>query len=105
MAYMVFVADDLGAWPVSALADGGRRRIAALVLGTEEERALVQAASTAIRLTSREQEGEDGERAEQLAAVIGQVSPKVLYPAVRSWTHPDCWKACELGLRRSCGAG
>jgi hypothetical protein len=37
---VVFVADDLGAWLVGLLADAGRRKLVAFVLGDEQERAL-----------------------------------------------------------------
>lgn len=37
---MVFVADDLAAWLTGALADAGRKKLTALVLDTEQQRAL-----------------------------------------------------------------
>ena len=46
---MVFVADDLAAWLVGLLADAGRRRLIVWVLGTDQERALRQAATAAIQ--------------------------------------------------------
>ena len=42
---MVFVADDLGAWLVGLLADAGRKKLITVVLGSEQERALRQAAA------------------------------------------------------------
>ena len=42
---MVWVADDLGAWLVGVLADRVRRRLATWALGTDQERALQQAAT------------------------------------------------------------
>jgi hypothetical protein len=68
----MFVADDLGAWLVGLLADAGRRRLTTRVLGSEQERMLRQAATTAVRLTAKEFDPE-GERAEELAMVVSQV--------------------------------
>jgi hypothetical protein len=69
---MVFIADDLGAWLVGLFADAGRRRLTTRVLGSEQERALRQAATAAVQLTAEEFRP-DGERAEELAMVVSQV--------------------------------
>jgi hypothetical protein len=53
-AGVVFVADDLGAWLVGLLADAGRKKLTALVLGNEQERALRQAATATIQATAAE---------------------------------------------------
>ena len=45
---MVFVADDLGAWLVFVLAEAGRKKPTTLVLGSDQERALRQAAAAAV---------------------------------------------------------
>jgi hypothetical protein len=50
----VFVADDLVAWFVGLLADVGRKKLTTLVLGSEQQRALRQAASSAIQDTADE---------------------------------------------------
>ena len=70
---MVFVADDLAAWLVGLLADAGRRRLATLVLGSGQERALGQAATAAVQLTAHELCPDDEDRAVQLAMVVSQV--------------------------------
>ena len=70
---MVFIADDLGAWLVGFLADAGRRRLTALVLGTDQERALRQAATAAVRASAKDLCPEDGEQAQQLELVVSQV--------------------------------
>jgi hypothetical protein len=70
---MVWVADDLGAWLVGVLADAGRKKLAEFVLGTDQERALRQAATAAVGLTARELRPGDREQAGQLALVISQV--------------------------------
>jgi tetratricopeptide (TPR) repeat protein len=70
---MVFAADDLGAWLTSVLADAGRKKLTELVLGSEQDRALRQAATAAIELTAAELRPEGGERTEDLARVLDQV--------------------------------
>ena len=70
---MPFVADDLGAWMVSLLADAGRKRLTTWVLGTEQERALRQVATAAVSLTAGELRQDNGALAAELALVISQV--------------------------------
>ena len=70
---MVLVADDLGAWLVGLLADAGRKKLTKLVLGTEQERALRQAAVAAVEGTAEQLAPSGGEHAEQLAMVVGEV--------------------------------
>ena len=69
----MFVADDLAAWLVGLLADAGRRRLIVWVLGTDQERALRQAATAAVQRTAAELCPDDPGRAGQLAMVIDQV--------------------------------
>ena len=71
---MGFIADDLAAWLAGLLADAGRRKVAALVFGTDQQRALRQAVTDAIQLTARELCPEDDQRAKHLAMVLNQVS-------------------------------
>ena len=70
---MVFVADDFGAWLVALLADAGRKKLTTLVLGSEQERALGRAATAAVQRTAAQLASSDGQQAEQLAMVIGEV--------------------------------
>ncbi len=72
-AGMVFVADDLAAWLVGMLADAGRKRLTAWVLGSDQERALRRAAMAAVQLTAAELRPDGSERAEELAMVVSQV--------------------------------
>jgi hypothetical protein len=51
---VVFVADDLGAWLVGLLADAARKKLTALVLGSDQERALRRAAAAAVQDTAAE---------------------------------------------------
>ncbi len=70
---MVFVADDLGAWLVGLLADAGRKRLTALVVGSDQERALRQAATAAVQATAEVLSPSDAERTAQIAMVISEV--------------------------------
>ena len=70
---MVLVADDLTAWLVGLLADAGRKKLTSWVLGTEQQRALRQAATAAIESTVSELAPSRGERSEQLAMVVSEV--------------------------------
>jgi tetratricopeptide (TPR) repeat protein len=69
---VVFVADDLGAWLVGLLADAGRKKLTALVLGSDQERALRKAAAAAVQDTAAEM-SPSAEQARQLAMVISEV--------------------------------
>ena len=70
---MVFVVDDLAAWLVGLLADAGRKKLTALVLGDAQERALQQAAVAAVQDTAGELSPSDSQRAGQIAMVINEV--------------------------------
>jgi tetratricopeptide (TPR) repeat protein len=72
-AGVVFVADDLAAWLVGLLAEAGRKKLAVLVLGSEQERALRQAAAAAVQLTAGELALGSDEQAARLAMVISEV--------------------------------
>ncbi len=69
---MVFVVDDLGGWLVGLLADAGRKKLTALVLGSDQERALRQAAAAAVQATADEM-SRSREQVGQLAMVISEV--------------------------------
>ena len=70
---VVFVADDLAAWLVGVLADAGRRKLTKLLLGSEQERALRQAAAAATESTAMELDPSGGGQAGQLAMVVSEV--------------------------------
>ena len=70
---MVFVADDLGAWLVGLLADAGRKKLTTLVVGSDQQRALRQAAIAAVQDTAEEMSPSGSEEAGQLAMVISEV--------------------------------
>lgn len=70
---MAFVADDLGAWLIGLLADAGRKKVTALLLGSERERALRRVATAAIESTARELAPAGSDQGEHLAMVVGEV--------------------------------
>ena len=72
---MVFVADDLGAWLVGLLADAGRKKLTALVLGSDQKRALRKAAADAVQGTAAEM-NLSAEQARQLATAISRAFRK-----------------------------
>ena len=72
-AGVVFVADALGGWLVEQLADAGRKKLTELMLGSEQERALRQAADAAVWATAEEMSPSGGEQAGQVAMVISEV--------------------------------
>jgi len=70
---VVFVADDLVAWLVGLLADAGRKKLTMLVLGSDQERALRQAAAAAIDSTARALDPSGGDRVARVAMVVSEV--------------------------------
>jgi hypothetical protein len=58
----MFVADDLVAWLIGLLADAGFKKLTTLVRGTDQQRALRQAAAAAVERYCRAA-GPDGRRA------------------------------------------
>jgi hypothetical protein len=70
---VVFVADDLTAWLIGMLADAGRRKLLAFVLGDEQERALRQACGAALTATADDLRPGDAAGADEVAMVIGEV--------------------------------
>jgi hypothetical protein len=69
---MVFAADYLEEWLVAQLTNAGRKKLATLVLGNEQERALPHAATTVVILTAEELRSESGERTAELAMVVSE---------------------------------
>jgi hypothetical protein len=70
---VVFVVDDLGAWLVGLLADASLKKLATLVLGSDQERALRQAAKAAVERTAEQLVPSDDEQAQRLATAVGRV--------------------------------
>lgn len=64
---VVFAADDLGAWLTAVLADAAREKLTALVLGSDQERALRAAATATVQRTAAELRPGDDKQAAELA--------------------------------------
>jgi hypothetical protein len=97
LAGVVFVADDFAAWLTGMLADWGRKKLAALVLGTDQERALRKAATAAVQHTAAELRPGDEAQAGELAMVVSQV---FAYPvqAAPLAGHPTLLEALGAGI-------
>lgn len=90
--------DDLVGWLIGQFADAGRRRLTDFILGSEQERALREAARAAISLTARELQPDDPQ-AEHLAMIINQVFAHPI-PEDPS-EHYDSWRqALRAGIVR-----
>ena len=96
-AGVVFVADDLGAWLVGLLADAGRKKLTAMVLGSDQERALRQAATAAVQATADEMSPSGGEQAGQLAMVISEVFREADARCAAGRAGGRCWRGCRQG--------
>ena len=94
---MVFVADDLVMWLVGLLADAGRKKLTALVLGSEQERALRSVATAAVQLTADELCPGDYEQAEHVALVINQVFGEPV-PGAPLAEHRTVLEALRAGI-------
>jgi hypothetical protein len=77
---VVVIADDLGAWLVGRLADAGSKKLIALVLGSDQERALRKAAADAVQDTAAEM-NLSAEQAKQFAAVVRKAFRKPVQDA------------------------
>jgi hypothetical protein len=83
---MVFIAEAFAAWLIEQVADAGRKRLAAWLLGSDQERALQQAATAAIEATARQLRpgpatADETESADHLARVIDHVFRATPTPA------------------------
>ena len=92
-----FVADDLAAWLVGLLADSGRKRLTAWLVGDEQQRALRQAATAAVQSTAGDLCAGNEERAEEQAMVISQVFGAVMPPAPLR-DHRTLLEALQAGV-------
>lgn len=92
-----FVADDLAAWLVSLLADSGRKRLTAWLVGDEQQRALRQAATAAVQSVAGDLSAGDLERADEQAMVISQVFGAVM-PQAPLRDHLTLLEALQAGV-------
>jgi tetratricopeptide (TPR) repeat protein len=91
----MFVADDLGGWLIGLLADAGRRKLTAFVLGTDQEQALRKAATAAMNDAAQELCPDDEQQAGQLAMVVSQVFTEPV-----SIEQQTALEAIEAGIAR-----
>jgi hypothetical protein len=99
----VFVADALGGWLIGQLADAGRKRLGSWLLGSDQERALQQAATAAIQATVWQLRAgsattDDPEGADHLARVIDQVFGQAPTPAESLTEHPTLLQGLQAGI-------
>jgi tetratricopeptide (TPR) repeat protein len=69
----VFVAEAFGSWLLGQFASAAQKWFGVRLLGSEQERALRQAATAAIQSTASERRPDSAEDAEELAMVLDQV--------------------------------
>lgn len=97
---MVFVADDLAAWLVGALADAGLKRLSTWVRGSDLDRALREAATAAVQLTAEELCPDGGEPAEKLTSLVNRAFVKALVPSALMEGHATLREALQAGIAR-----
>jgi hypothetical protein len=95
---MVFVADDLGAWLIGALAGAGRKKLTTIVAGTDQERALRSAATAAVRRTAGELRPGDAERVGKLARLVSQALINALVPGAPMAGYATLLGALQAGI-------
>jgi len=95
---MVFVADDLAAWLIGALADAGRKKLTTIVVGTDQERALRSAATAAVQRAAGELRPDDAERAETLTRLVNRAFIKALVPGAPMAGYGTLLEALQAGI-------
>jgi hypothetical protein len=100
---MVFVAEAFAGWLVGQVADASRKRMGILLLGSDQERALQEAATAAIRATAQQirlgpEAVDDPQGAEHLARVIDQVfqQPQAVEESLTG--HPTLLQGLQAGV-------
>jgi hypothetical protein len=100
---MVFVAEAFAGWLVGQVADASRKRMGILLLGSDQERALQEAATAAIRATAQQlrlgpEAADDPQGAEHLARVIDQVfqQPQAVEESLTG--HPTLLQGLQAGV-------
>jgi hypothetical protein len=100
---MVFVAEAFAGWLVGQVADASRKRMGILLLGSDQERALQEAATAAIRATAQQlrlgpEAADDSQGAKHLARVIDQVfqQPQAVEESLTA--HPTLLQGLQAGV-------
>ena len=94
---MVFGADAFASWLLAQVADAGRKRLTAWVLGTEQERALRQAAAVAVQRTAEELHPQAVDQATEIAMVINHVFREPM-PRPPIAQHATLLEALQAGI-------
>lgn len=102
LASVVFVANDFAAWLTGLLADAGRKKLTTLVFGSDQARALQQAATAAVKLTAEDMRPESTERAEELAVVVSEVF-RAPVPEASMSGQATVLEALQAGIARQLG--
>ena len=93
----MFVVDDLVGWLIGRLADAGYQKLATLVRGSDQARALKKAVTAAVQATVREigpSGGEEADRAaEQINKAFRRREPVPLPPG-----QPTLLEALQAGI-------
>lgn len=100
---MVFVAEAFGGWLIGRVADAGRKRLGVWLVGSDQERALQQAATAAIQATARQLRpdpatADDAQGADHLARVIDHVFQEVPTPADSLADHATVLQGLQAGV-------
>jgi len=93
-----FVADDLAAWLIGALADAGRKKLTTIIVGTDQERALRSAATAAVQRTAGELRPDDAERAGKLTRLVNRAFIKALVPGAPMAGYATLLEALQAGI-------
>jgi hypothetical protein len=94
---MVFGADAFASWLLGQVADAVRKRLTTWVLGTEQARALRQAAAVAVQRTAEELHPPADDQATQIAMVIDHVFREPM-PRATIAQHATLLEALQAGI-------
>jgi hypothetical protein len=100
---MVFVAEAFAGWLFGQLADAGRKRLGGWLLGSDQQRALQQAATVAIWATARQLRAtpaatDDVQGPDHLARIIDHVFQEPLDPAESLAEHATLLQGLQAGM-------
>jgi hypothetical protein len=100
---MVFIAEAFAAWLIGQFADIGHKRLGEWLLGSDQQRALQQAATAAIQATARQLRpgpttADDALGADHLARVIDQVFQTAPTPAESMADHATLLQGLQAGV-------
>jgi tetratricopeptide (TPR) repeat protein len=100
---MAIVAEAFGGWLAGQLAEAGRKRLATWLLGSEQQRALQQAATAAIHATARVLRpgpvtADDVQGADHLARVVDQIFKQPPTPEESLTGQPTLLQGLQAGV-------